>query len=196
LRRIVHANGIFVASGDTGYPSDLQTSLLASEDGQNWRIQFPCPAFGIFRPALAYGNGTFLAIRSDAVFKSADGFHWSTTPVGLPLTDAAWFIYYNYRFLPALCAYKGRFIVGGHNGILMQSDDTRVLVLAGSPRMTDQGFTFLFNPQIGEPYRIQMSTNLEFWENLYEDVAAAQPTTFNDSSVTISPKRFFRVVSP
>ena len=82
------------------------------------------------------------------------------------------------------------------DGILMQSGDTRVPIVAGSPQVQSGAFTFAFNPEIGVPYRVQGTTNLDFWENLFTGIGTNQPTFFVDPAASTTSQRFFRVVSP
>lgn len=79
---------------------------------------------------------------------------------------------------------------------MVQSDDIRVPILSGSTRMTSLGFSFSFNPEIGAPYRIQTSTDLNLWQNLDQGIGGSQPTRFIDFTPRSSAQRFFRVVSP
>jgi len=196
IARVVYANRMFVAAG---YVASfyLTARFLSSQDGKNWQVRYtsPATAFPTY-PTVAYASGTFLGLLGQTLFKSPDGIAWSSGATSLPLNASDLVFSYPYGYSPPLCARRGTFIAGGMDGILMQSADTRVPIISNSARLTDLGFTFTFNPQIGDPYRVQASTNLEFWENLQTELATNQLTTFTDASAPTLSKRFFRVVSP
>ena len=137
--------------------------IVTSGDGYHWTNQ----TYGAFPALLGVGyssgtyaaagvSGTILTSSNDInwiqrklgkILKSADGTNWVSSANVLPLFESAWFLYYQHRRSPILCAPGGSFIAGGHDGILMRSGDTRVPILADSPRVSDSGFGFSFTPQ-------------------------------------------------
>jgi hypothetical protein len=195
LTRIVYGNGTFVAAGDIGVPYYWGGSLLSSDDGKHWQVRHSLGAYSP-APGLAYASGTFLAISGGSLIRSVDGLNWLPVSTYLPVLDGGWIPYYPLPYSTVLGAYRGAFIAGGYNGTLMQSGDTRVPILSGSPVMTPLGFTFTFSLGIGEPYRVQASTDFEFWEDMHADLATEEPTGFTDPTPNSAPARFFRVISP
>ena len=192
--RLVYANGLFVAAAYIGSSYPPTGEILSSADGMNWQLRYS--SGGATITGVAYTSGTFLAItRYGAILKSIDGTNW-TYVATLPWVDGGYFSIYYYpgNYSACLCAWAGRFIAAGLDGIVVQSDDVKVPIFSGSPRIIPLGFSFSFNPEIGAPYRIQASSNLDFWQNLYQGTGSNQPTGFTDSNAL--PERFFRVVSP
>jgi len=200
LTRIVYANGLFEAAGYAGPSYSTDGKLLSSLNGVDWTVRY---STGGRATGVAYANGTFLAVSglygiNPRLYKSLDGINWSLCQFSVPQVDGGAFglYYYPYGYSPTVCAHGGSFLAAGLDGILLQSDDTSVPISPGSTRMTPLGFTFSFDPQIGEPYRILMSTDLQMWENLDAAVGNESPTSFFDFTATHSARRFFRVVSP
>jgi len=145
------------------------------------------------------GMGSLSLFPHASVLKSVDGVNWSPSMTSLPWLYSDWIIYYGYFDSPpnpTIHSYHGTFLVGGMDGILMQSGDTRVPIVAGSPQVRVWCLTFAFKPEIGVPYRVQGTTNFDFWENLFTGIGSNQPTSFVDPAASTTPRRFFRVVSP
>lgn len=209
ITRIVYGEGLFVAAAYVGsyyYPNG---EILTSRDGTNWDVQFAAPSGSL--TGLAYSGGTFLTIsaaygsRSGFIFKSSDGTNWTQISFSLPLVDGDSFsLYYSLNSLSlsylgiyaTLCSYEGTFLVGGLDGILMQSGNTWCPALISSPQATSNSFGFTYNQQIDVPYHIQTSTNLFNWENLYSGTGSGQLTNYIYTKSTDSLARFFRIVSP
>ena len=193
--RLIYANGLFVATAYVGPSYSPTGEILSSPDGVNWQLRYSLAGGTV--SGLAYTSGIFLAISEyGAILKSLNGIDW-TPAATLPLVDGGAFHgYYTGNYSACLCAWDGRFIAAGLDGIMMQSDDIKVPILSGSTRIKPLGVTFSFNPESGASYRIQTSTNLDIWQNLYQGIGRSQPTRFIDFTPRSSARRFFRVVSP
>src|SRR5439155_14363014 len=151
-------NGFFVGIASAGgleFPTNY--FLTSSSDGVNWQIRSTVGAS--FR-GLAYQNGEYLSVVNSTPIKSRDGLNWVPSSTLLPLGSYLFIYYVLPRPSPSVCAYKGTFLVGGMDGTLMQSEDTRVPILVGSPQIGASGFNFSFNAAAGVPYRVQATTNL------------------------------------
>jgi hypothetical protein len=194
LRRILFENSLFVGIASAGR-LDFPTNyfLTSSSDGTNWQIRYT--AGGAFR-GLAYGNGEYLAMLGSVPFKSPDGINWLPANAGLALGSYLSIYYVLPVPLPSVCAYKGTFLVGGEDGALMQSGDTRIPIVSGSPRLGSSGFNFSFIAPVGVPYRVQVSSNLTAWQDALAGIGTNAPLTYTDSSFSNVPSSFFRVVSP
>ncbi len=196
LQRVVYGNGVFVAAGDSA-PFYYNASLYSSVDGINWRLSWS--SGDLYAPTLAYGNGEFLAFSGVTPLKSPDGVNWYPSGTTLPWVAATWSYYpepWNWYAPPALCFYQGTFLLGGKNGILMQSGNTRVPVLPGSVRQTANGFAFSFPTIIGAPYRVQASSDLYAWQDVWQTVASQPTLTYTNAPIDGTAQQFFRVISP
>lgn len=210
ITRIVYGEGQFVAAAYTGsyyYPTG---EVMSSRDGTNWQVQFNAPSFAALT-GLAYNGGTFLAIaaeygsQSGLMYKSSDGTNWTQIGFQLPLVDNNIFdTYYNLDSLSlsylgtytTLCPFNGTFLAAGLDGIMMQSGNTWNPPLLTTPQSTSNGFNFSYKQQVDVPYRIQSSSNLLDWVNVYSGTGTGQLTNFTWSAPGNSPAQFFRIVSP
>lgn len=193
ITRIVYGKGLFVATAPAG-------QILTSQDGTNWQVRF---IFGQVISGIAYSGGTFVAIASYGImFKSSDGITWIQLAQVLP---PGLFEYYDMQdgppYIPSesyttVCNFNGTFLAAGGEGNILQSGNTWNPALINAPQATATGFTFSYNQQIDVPYRIQSSTNLVNWENVYSGVGSGQPTNFTYSASGSSSSQFFRIISP
>ncbi len=193
IDRIVYGQGLFVASANG--------EILISYDGLNWQTQTTAPG-GI--ASIAYSGGTFLAISGPGpVFESSDGTNWLSTGFSLPRVDGGSFgIYYSLNFppfpaaYPTVCANQGTFFAAGLDGILVQSGNTWNPSTLTASQLSSNGFAFSYNQQVDVPYRIQSSTNLLYWANVYSSVGSGEPTNFVYTVSSNNVAQFFRIASP
>jgi hypothetical protein len=209
ITRMVYGEGLFVAAAYTGEYYNPVGEVLTSRDGTNWQVQLSAPS-RLFT-GLAYTGGTFLAVSSGGglqptlMFDSSNGTNWTQLAFTLPGVDGGSFsIYYDFSFISlpyvgtyaTLCDDNGTFLAAGLDGIMVQSGNTwNPAVLTASPSMPN-GFNFLYNQQVDVPYRIQISTNLLNWADLYRGTGTGQLTNFNYTGALNSQAQFFRIVSP
>ena len=197
LQRVVYGNGVFVAAGDSGSPFYSTPSLYSSVDGMNWRLRWS--SGDLYAPTLAYGNGEFLAFSGVTPLKSPDGTNWYPSGTTLPWVAAMWIYYpqpWNWYAPPALCFCQGTFLLGGKNGILMQSGNTRVPVIPGSACQTANGFAFSFPAIIGASYRVQASSDLCAWQDVWQTVAGQPTLSYTNAPIDGTAQQFFRAISP
>jgi hypothetical protein len=96
-----------------------------------------------------------------------------------------------------LSTYKGTFLAGGLDGILIQSGNLwKPPVINAMPQVKSGGFVFSYNQQIDVPYRVQVSTNLLSWQDVYAGVGTGVMTNYTDTVSGNGVGRFFRIVSP
>lgn len=102
-------------------------------------------------------------------------------------------------------AYKITYLASDSSG--NNSTNTRtVTVVAPAPptvsnaaMMTDGSFSLNLNGQVGQPYRIQATTNLAdpgSWTVIMSGTFGVGPSVFSDTNVTSNPTRYYRLVSP
>jgi len=203
VSKLVFGDGLFVGASYSG-------KILCSSNGITWQIQFTEPSGEAFS-GIAFSGGTFLAIsgRSGAIFESSDGLHWQPTGSTLPETALALdgyeggyqsplglFGYYQ-TALPGcystVAAYKGTFLIGGPEGMMLQSGQLPPTVI--SSQSASKQFSFSYYAQPDLPYRIQESTNLIQWTTAYSATGSGQPSTYSEP-LAGSGGKYFRVVSP
>ncbi len=63
-------------------------------------------------------------------------------------------------------------------------------------RRDNEGFELVVTGAIGRSYRIQASTDLNTWIDLFSFSNSEEKTLFLDSNAASFPSRFYRVVSP
>ena len=102
-------------------------------------------------------------------------FGWNTTP-------------------PVVGFFRGRFLVAGSFGRILQSDDTFVPIF--NERLTLSGFRFEVLPRRDDTYRVQASSNLVDWGTIYEGTGDGRTNVIIDFASGQIFSRFFRVVSP
>jgi len=203
VSKLVFGDGLFVGASYSG-------KILCSSNGITWQIQFTEPSGEAFS-GIAFSGGTFLAISgmSGTTFESGDGLHWQATGSTLPQTALAYdgpdggypstlglFEYYQ-TALPGcystVAAYKGTFLIGGPEGMMLQSGQLPPAVI--SSQAASNQFFFSYYAQSDLPYRIQKSTNLTEWTTAYSAMGSGQPSTYSEPLAT-SGNEYFRVVSP
>jgi hypothetical protein len=113
--------------------------------------------------------------------------------VALPEGEVDFYWRYFEPFI--LASYGDTFLYGAYDGILMQSGRTSVPIVPGSPQLGPSGFTFSFLPPLAATFRVQTSTNLDFWQTVATGTGAGA-TNFTDPNPTSFTQRFFRVVCP
>jgi hypothetical protein len=197
LTRIVYGRGLFVATAYSGGGYNPGGKILTSPDGVSWTIQFVEPN-GEALSGIAYSGGLFVAISgfSGTIFQSTDGINWQPSAPALPL---GLYIYYQPNYpgsYTTVCARNGAFFIGGMEGVIFQSGNTWNPPSLSLPHSTPKRFTFAFNQQIDVPYRIQTSSNLLDWGDVYGGVGTGQTTNFNYSATSNEPAKYFRIVSP
>jgi hypothetical protein len=198
---LVFGDGLFVGASYSG-------EILCSSNGIIWQIQFTEPSGEAFS-GIAFSGGTFLAIsgKSGTTFESGDGVNWLPTGSTLPETSLqldginnlpplGLFEYYK-TALPGcystVSAYKGTFLLGGAEGMMLQSGQLPPTVISSQSSSGQFSFSYCAQPDL--PYRIQESTNLIQWSTAYSATGSGQPTTYSEP-LADSGGKYFRVVSP
>ena len=203
VSKLVFGDGLFVGASYSG-------NILCSSNGITWQIQFTEPSGEAFS-GIAFSGGTFLAIsgRSGAIFESSDGLHWQPTGSTLPQTglvldgyeggyqSALGLFEYYQTALPGcystVAAYKGTFLIGGPEGMMLQSGQLPPTVI--SYQSASKQFSFSYYAQPDLPYRIQESTDLIQWTTAYSATGSGQPSTYSEP-LSGSGGKYFRLVSP
>lgn len=203
VSKLVFGDGLFVGASYSG-------KILCSSNGTTWQIQFTEPSGEAFS-GIAFSGGTFLAISgmSGTTFESGDGRIWQPTGSTFPETalsldgyessyqqQLGLFGYYQTAFpgcYSTVSAYKGTFLLGGPEGMMLQSGQLPPTVL--SSRISSNQFSFSYYAQPDLPYHIQESTNLIQWTAAYSATGSGQPGTYSEP-LARSNGKYFRVASP
>jgi hypothetical protein len=134
LNEVIWANNVFVAvgGGTKEFAGERYTSsesvILTSYNGLNWSAQILPPQRAKYAGlrAIAYGNGTFVAVgEGTAILTSNNGFTWTRREIayqsGKFLTGVS-FGYGRFVAVGSLEVFPGSSLLGG-NGLLLLSAD-------------------------------------------------------------------------
>src|SRR5207253_2652748 len=174
-------NGRFVTVGNVG-------TIFTSDDGTNWTSVNS--GFQNILNGVTYGNGTFVAVGSpltefSIILTSGDGYAWSERSPG------------------SVQALRGA--VYGNGSFLVVGDQSTILQSAGPTdfRLTANGFdaTGFHLTVVGAPgsrYRLQALTyfNPSNWVDLITITNTQSAISLTDTTATMFPQRFYRLVSP
>jgi hypothetical protein len=204
ISKMVYGNGLFVG---VSYAGDI----LYSSDGLSWQAGFTEPGGEAFS-GIAYNGGIFLAIsgKSGAMFESTDGRNWQATGSTMPYNSLGLsapffatvpgplglFGYYATDFpncYATVCPYKGSFLIGGAEGMLLQSGNLPPAFT--SVQIMSNEFCLSYNVQPDVTYRIQQSPDLIHWSDLYSGLGTGQTTSFS-AGLTNAAGGFYRISSP
>jgi hypothetical protein len=172
LESVVASSNIFVAVGHSG-------AIVASLDGITWGRQDS----GIFWDieSVVYGDGIFVAVGDRGrVITSPTSGDWLSRFTGCS-TGLRHVIYAD-----------GAFWAAGNNETILKSGQTRPFLLA---RGGGNEFDLLIQAEIGKAHRLQTSSNLVNWTDLFNFTPSEELTTYNDAP-SDRPQQFYRVVSP
>jgi hypothetical protein len=195
---MAYGKGLFVG---VGFSNNNQYSpsgeILTSLDGINWQVQFTAPN-SISLSGIKYNGGVFMvrAGLGGSSYESIDGTNWQQTSSFMPVGLMEYYSPVYPGSFSTVGSYMGTFLIGGMDGMLLQSGSFWSAALINTPQSTPNGFTFFYTQQVDVPYRIQATTNFLNWETLCSGVGSGQPTNFIYTATANSPARFFRIVTP
>jgi hypothetical protein len=187
---VCFGNGSFVAVGQLIIGSGAQ--ITTSNDGTNWTYK---PSGGsdadrVSDYAITYGDFGFVASGNQAgtfnnVFStSSDGNNWIIRTIGGPQIRSVAF-------------GNGSYIGVGDSGTILRSTPTNAqAVPLISGYSSNRVFKLSAIAQPGYTYRIQISTNLLNWSDLFSFTSTQAVTSFDDTDATNSPFRFYRIKTP
>ncbi len=178
---VAYGNGRFVAAGQDGL-------LYTSTNGVNWSQQaspFASQYWGWTDiEDLAFANGVFIAVGARGrIATSEDGLLWTWHRSGC------------HNDLRGILYAGSRFMAVGNNETILQSD------LFGPPILhcraySNEGFEFLVEGEIGRTYKLQGSTDLVTWTDLFTFTSQQGRTVFLDGEAGVYSRQFYRVVCP
>ena len=162
---------MFLAVGERGFAATSSDTItwttFSTYAGKNLR-------------AVIYADAMFIIVGNDGtILTSRDALAWAKRlpAAGDNLRDVTW--------------YNGGFVAVGNDGAILQSERRS---LSGRPRTA--GFELTVVGESGLPQRIQASSNLGTWVDLFSFTNIQAITTFLDTSATNHQHRFYRTVSP
>jgi hypothetical protein len=184
---VIFAQGAFIAGGNSTGGAEFETDpnpIAVSSDGLRWEsASLELPALPAIL-GLAYGGGVLLAVDGGAprqLFLSTDGRNWrykNHVPVGRPLTYGEGTFVGTWPSSPYIF----------QSGVLGRGFTT--------PRVgTNTAVTLEFSGLAGRSYRLQHSTNLISWSDLFTLPDTSAGVTFEDAAPD-ARLRFYRAISP
>jgi len=171
LESVVASSNLFVAVGQNG-------TIVVSPDGITWNTRDVDIEWDI--ESVAYGDGTFVAVGDRGrVVTSPNGGDWLSRFTGC------------YTGLRNVIYADGAFWAAGNNETILKSGQTRPFLLA---RRGGNEFNVLIEAELGKAHRLQSSSNLVSWSDLFNFTPAEESTVYGDTQNERA--RFYRVVSP
>jgi len=176
LNDVTFGNGLFVAVSDTGL-------VLTSANGMAWTTNNL--QIDLNLRTVLFANGLFIAAGNNGtLLSSPDGITWTLRHTGFAE---------NFR---GICYAGSRFTSVGNNGGILQSASFAPAQLAVRTRPTSAGLELTILGEIGRPYRLQASTDLVTWIDLFSFSNSTDATLYLDPRALAFQKRFYRAVSP
>ena len=135
---------------------------------------------------IAFGNGTFV-IANDLLtptnfLVTSDGIVWNRAGTIAPATATK--ITYG----------AGTFVAVGRDGIF-QSESAIPGSIAVLGIATNGGLALEFTGEIGRNYKLQFSSNLVLWEDLFAFTNSQSRAHYTDTAATNYLTRFYRAVT-
>ncbi len=178
---VAYGNGRFVAAGQGGL-------LYTSTNGVNWEKRITPFASSYWHwtdiEDLSFANDVFIAVgQGGRIATSEDGLLWTAHRSGC------------HNDLRGILYAGSRFMAVGNNETILQSD------FFGQPILhcraySDEGFEFLVEGEVGRTYKLQGSTDLVTWTDLFTFTSQQGRTVFLDGEAGVYSRQFYRVVSP
>ena len=186
IRGMIYGNGQFVAVDPYG-----GVTMLTSPDGETWSTHPIGLPLG-YVSSLGFGNGTFLAVGSTSqsqhtLLYSTDGTNWQSELIGPKIG--------NY-FLYGATFGAGTFVVVGIPHAIAQSRPIAIPSVENAAIVPGTGLAFDISGEVARAYRIQYTTNFEFWNDLLSYTNVGAMMHFADPSVLSNSLRLYRIVSP
>jgi hypothetical protein len=179
---VMYMNGVAYGVGKfvcVGYAGAAQTST----DGIEWTEAINASP-GNWLRRIVYETGHFVAVGESGIAVSPDGTTWQTVH------------HTSFVTLEGIAFGNDTFVAVGEDGLILQSapvNPSSAIELT-QPAVTDIGFQFEFNGEVGQSYTVESSTDLINWSWL-KQVDCTSPAMTVIDSATVAP-RFYRVVRP
>lgn len=179
LRAVTFADGQFMALGNDGV-------ILLSPDGILWYFR----SSGIFYDggnlrSATHAEGTWIVVGNDGlILTSTNTVNWTRRASRL------------LENLHGVEFFQDAFVTIGNRGNVLQSGHTsgaRLIVRSYHPT---RGCDIAIESEPGLQHRLQASTHLRAWTNLFTFKNSQETTLFLDAEAVLHPWRFYRVVSP
>ena len=172
LQTATYGNGRFVAAGTRGV-------IVTSDNGTNWSVQ-QTPAGWIEFEHITFGAGHFVVVGEDGTLvSSTNGVNWTSHYTG------------SHNNLRCVDYAQGAFMIVGNNDLIFQSAQVQPLLSIKPVSVGDMELRIRAMP--GLLYRVQGSSNLTSWSDLFSYQSDQAETLFTDSEASESARRFYRV---
>jgi hypothetical protein len=179
LKAAAWCDGQFVVVGELGV-------VLTSPDATHWTQQSAGTNEDL--NGVACGNGVIAIVGNGesapgVILTSTDGVHWVRRKSGTN------------KNLRAVAWWEDQFIAAVNDSTVVTSAAIPQPSLAAFNFRPGLGMEFQVSDGILRPLRIQASTDLRVWEDLFSGAAAPQ-TNLVDAAATNLSFRFYRTISP
>jgi len=179
LRGVTWADGLFMAVGNDG-------TLLVSSDGDNWQARNT----GVFLDgdnlrAVTRANGLWMVVGNHGLALSSSNTVQWTRHATRTLEN-----------LHGVRGLNGAFVTMGNRGTILQSWRVTPTVLVIRNFWQEGGFELAVHGEPGRTHRLQGSSDLREWIDLFTFSSVQERTIFLDEAAVHYPQRFYRVVSP
>jgi hypothetical protein len=187
---IAFGNGVFIIVGYDSWPDISSTGFPTNwTEVADTNIDNPAPGhYAQVGSDIAFGNGMFLVVRGmgldgDNPLITTNGQVWRSRSI---LTNV----------YPQSVAFgNNTFVVVGPNGIY-QSLPVNIPGMASKWIESSNAVDLTISGEVGQAYRLQISSNLTDWSNYWSFTNTAPTMDFIDPVSTTTPQRYYRVVSP
>ena len=176
LNDVTFGDGLFVAISDIGF-------VLTSSDGTRWTTNDLQLDENL--RTVSFANGLYIAAGNVGnLLSSPDGVAWTRHRTGF--SD-------NFR---GMCYAEGGFTLVGNNTTILQSGSFVPAQLAVRGRPTTTGFELTIQGETGRTYRLQTSSDLVHWIDLFTFSNSEYSTSYLETHAPGLQSRFYRAVSP
>lgn len=175
------ANLYGVAGSGAGLTAAVGYSaiIVTSPDGVTWTSQNSGTVQALRN--IIFDDGQFVVVGdAGTILVSADARAWTAYTLAPALE------------LSAIAPANGGYLLGANNGYIVQIGSLRIPGLS-SPSLSAGGFDILFTGAPRQSYRLQYSTDLAHWSDLYSFTNAYSTTNFFDPAPPTG-HRFYRIV--
>lgn len=207
ITKVAFAGGFFVAVGGDG-------RVLTSTDGATWTQRATGTSADLYD--VIFANGSYLAV-GDVLAVSPDGIHWTNAPSAFPLRRVAygqntyvavtvsgtvtsspdgtnWFARNSGTFsLEHVVAADGAFTAVGTGGTVMQASVSGPLTTLSIERNPSGSLELTGSVDIGKPYTLQHSADLDVWHGVFDFVPVQSVWQFIDYTGS-EPRHFYRLI--
>jgi hypothetical protein len=172
----------------TSMAFSLTSEVITSTNGLDWTAHDPG---GYYLSGITCGNGQFIAVGFNGIIlSSGDAIHWTERTSGVAPNQG------EASRIASVVYGRAAFVAVGGSGLILQSGHYGPPILTGRPVPESGSFEVRVESDPGSSFVLQASTNGVDWAEACSFTNAATMTSFVDSTVVNTSRRFYRTVSP